>query len=895
MYSPQPHGLVIEGGGKLTAQDSVYVDAVVRRFLNFKQVSNLENLRRYYDLPNGGHFIVQHMGGIFRVIIYKGPTEKDKQESNLEKLGVPMLFCGSISTDKIANGNQVPIKISSLTRKRLVQYSEDAELPKEQLSLKRFNVKVNDNVVPEFSEASTQYELQRPTWYSGAMAEVMQIIGGYGKQPKKVDFKDKTFENIQMRIPNSVLSSINSELSGMLLPGYTGKPNTKGQFQYDYKFSKTHAIGFDGDQSPWLLQVSKDGLFAMPLPVIPATTTKAFKLYILDKGDTELSMIIDKFGGLPSGESFPSDKEEFKAWQRAGVIIKLCDMAEFYKNNPYSDACGWSFNTKADTGFNTCQNVKDGYNISLSYILLITLKASKYKNGWVSKVNVPPENAEAVATYIASINKLLDDKVKSIAIKYKMRMTMDKVIERASSGDTGSDEIDYWDKLEIEPIANHNGQLLFVNSGKFCYAVENNADPVSSEYIKVLDSTVYKPSLGVYSSPPYKMVLSEVTRNISQNPEDTPKLYIPNVTSSMVSHTAISPQNVNWKYNKNLVCNTVMYGYFVGDDFKVVRYYFDSNINRDYKNNYKDYNDNDYAKMIGSSSTIKLNVGVSNIAGFYTTDFDMKGYSLLLDATWSFNSSTTGLSPGFHGSLYDKAYKAIGYAWEQNFSVTLNKTPNLCVVIPCFNRNESFFIKKEYTPSKYSTINGKSGLSISRYCYYFGYDYIDPKNPNLGVNIKVTTEMDIATNPSSTIYNPSIIGTYEDTPQWLSVGQIVYTGANYDKEYFAIENEKIRAWGAGIKNSYTELKLTSSVQSKLSSVKIHGTPLNRVTEIADVTSRDSYNSQYNQPYLESCKVVFGKQQYENIGLSKDLNDRKTFGSTKFSDKTMLNFIGVINE
>ena len=107
MYSPQPFGLSVQGGGELTAQDRVYVDAVVRRFLNFKQVSNLENLRRYYDLPNGGRFIVQYMGGIFRVIIYKGPTEKDKQESNLEKLGVPMLFCGSISTDKITICNLI--------------------------------------------------------------------------------------------------------------------------------------------------------------------------------------------------------------------------------------------------------------------------------------------------------------------------------------------------------------------------------------------------------------------------------------------------------------------------------------------------------------------------------------------------------------------------------------------------------------------------------------------------------------------------------------------------------------------------------------------------------------------------------------------------------------------
>jgi len=119
MYSPQPHGLVIEGGGKLTAQDSVYVDAVVRRFLNFKQVSNLENLRRYYDLPNGGHFIVQYMGGVFKVLIYKNPIDEDKKVDDILKLDIPMLFCGSIDNE-LSTGGKASIKISSVTQKRLI-------------------------------------------------------------------------------------------------------------------------------------------------------------------------------------------------------------------------------------------------------------------------------------------------------------------------------------------------------------------------------------------------------------------------------------------------------------------------------------------------------------------------------------------------------------------------------------------------------------------------------------------------------------------------------------------------------------------------------------------------------------------------------------------------------
>ena len=109
MYSPQPHGLVIEGGGKLTAQDSVYVDAVVRRFLNFKQVSNLENLRRYYDLPNGGRFIVQYMGGIFRVIIYKNPNDTDEKLNNIKSKKLSI----SHKNKKHSNESKNKIKLSN--------------------------------------------------------------------------------------------------------------------------------------------------------------------------------------------------------------------------------------------------------------------------------------------------------------------------------------------------------------------------------------------------------------------------------------------------------------------------------------------------------------------------------------------------------------------------------------------------------------------------------------------------------------------------------------------------------------------------------------------------------------------------------------------------------------
>ena len=62
----------------------------------------------------------------------------------------------------------------------------------------------------------------------------------------------------------------------------------------------------------------------MPLPLVPATTTEAFREYIEEVADEEILKILDRFGGMPSGESFPVG-QDFQAWRRAGVVIKVCD------------------------------------------------------------------------------------------------------------------------------------------------------------------------------------------------------------------------------------------------------------------------------------------------------------------------------------------------------------------------------------------------------------------------------------------------------------------------------------------------------------------------------------------------------------------------------------------
>ncbi|ENU80589.1 hypothetical protein F975_01643 [Acinetobacter sp. ANC 3789] len=850
MYSPQPHGLVVEGGGKLTAQDSLYVDAVVRRFLNFKRVSELESMRRYYDLPNGGRFIVQYMGGIFKVIIYKNPSDTDEKLDEIIKLDIPMLFCGSINNE-LVNGNKVSLKISSLTRKRLVHYSDDAELPKQQIELNRFNIGINKDIVPEFERASIQYQLQRPTWYSGAMAEVMQIVGGYGKQPKKTNFKDKTLEDIQMFLPNSILNDIKKELNGVRMPAYKGFPIASGKYQYDYKFSKTHAVGFDTDESPWLLQVSKDGLYAMPFPIIPATATKAFKHYIFDKGDTELITILDRFGALPSGESFPTDEKEFEAWRRAGVIIRLCDTDDFYKNSAYSDACGWSFNKQGSECFNTCYNIEDGYKVGYSYHINISLKPTLSKFGWAEQVTITGDDVAKVSEYLnnlqAALYLLKDDSIQAKPIFYKLRASLDIVIERANLEIISVDnEITFWNDLELQPIANHVADITMVDKGFLYY--DYSIDFYGSTAIRI-------PRISDGNNSLYGSDYVEYGNNYSHEN-----------SSALIAFPDPSDSNVPFKYfdfsgptgsDKRKNCNTIMYGYYVGNTLKVIRYAVDwSLFQKPVAWPIPDMVEG-YTKLhIPFEKTTTY--GWSYQVGlFYTTDFDFRSIQPQFEKICNLVPGEIQLvvSDGFNKRYQFKPKLYI--TSHQSFSQAST------ILIPYFDRNSFVHQKMER----------ERGESI-------GY-------------ITATQEMsDRYTYSFRTVGNKAVVSGLGDSgnKNYTSGGPLAEVGDEVELVPYTMDGYKPPT------SDYKNVPISATYSPKKYTVR--GDTLGVASQIAykEGDSGDIFENENGKYYVDSCRVVFGTKSYASIRLGKSSNVFKSQDVTAFSaDNTNQQFIGVINE
>ena len=138
MTGPIPYGLHVISG-ELTEKDTDRILSAIHRFLTYKEAAQLENLKQVYDLPDGGYFIVQHVGGLFRVIADKQEPEKFKfANDGLVKMYVPIFFSGVVEKTQVRVGEKVKLKVTDQCRRRLERLI-DTTIPKD-LELERFVV-----------------------------------------------------------------------------------------------------------------------------------------------------------------------------------------------------------------------------------------------------------------------------------------------------------------------------------------------------------------------------------------------------------------------------------------------------------------------------------------------------------------------------------------------------------------------------------------------------------------------------------------------------------------------------------------------------------------------------------------------------------------------------------
>lgn len=863
MHSPKPYGL-FAFNGELTEQDRLFIDHEVKKLTNNKTASSLENFKQVKNLPDGGYVILLCVGEILKAIAYKDGVESF-QYDGFAKLYVPMLFSGVITKSRVLQSEGVGLKLTEQCRHRLNDYSTE-DLPAKDLKFERFVIEPNLAVVPEFYPQSaiiselitTQYSQQRPTWYSGAMAEVMQIVGGYGKLNFQ-DLPDKTYDRKQFNIPPEYIDKITEDLYGIRLPGYSGIPPIDGQFQYNYKFNQTNGVTFDSANKPWLTRISPSGVYAMPLPIIPATTTEAFREYIEKVGDQEILSILDRFGGMPSGESFPKGSG-FESWRRAGVIIKVCDTSDFYSNIAYSMACGWSFNLNGNEGFNTCYDYDDdGIAVGKSYKLKLSFSPVQ-NNGWLKQVKVSDEYQQVIASYLEKLFALLsknDDK--SNAIMYKLRrIPQEDLYQQALTSvynplGVTSVDVDYWDNLELDPIAVLSGNINRVGQG----------------YLFPSGAEIKFPSVELQGCISFDF--------------------------SVLDKSKIPSGHI-------VRCDTIMYGYYIGDSLKVVKYFLDQRkYALDVENDFED------CMTVGSWTETVYEGQISVWGNFYTTDFDSRNEFAPTQTLIKIKGEDRGFDskPVFS---FDDFFSQVGSIWRNRYfthktesTKSENRSLAIAVCIPFLCRNASLYAVSEYVSGIYKTeaLSLHSVRDPNSY-RYFTYDFIWAwVGGSVQGNVYTATKAEPYPKDGNPVwvmgynYEPGGCSDFADQGDWLSglphdITWLIHPDKHTWQHSGGGGAPKVQTYS----KSWTEDgKGTGFINASIDEIprKINAIPSNTYFLI----SPDQYVGVF---YRDACKVVFGDTEYANISESDQNNRRYKWGYCSLvDDKSAYHFIGVINE
>lgn len=602
MHAPRSYGLFAPD--ELSNEDRQAIESLARQLTNFKTISQLPSLKRSITLNDGRIATAIDMGGLFRVLV----SDKDAQlpERLFDGLAhgvIPMLFSGVVNNALPVRKAGVELTLTEWTRRRLIHYKtgDKNPLPSKKQQLLRFEIDYPKQLEHLKLKRTgiyrdTQYFKMRPSWHSGAICEVVQAVAGFGRQyippPKNKsgsgqdseqredELPDDPIERAQMVLPDDIAQKIEHELKGFRLPAYTGFVPENGQFQYSYIARECDGVGFGVDGMAWLLKIHASGVFAMPLPLIPATTTIAFREYMEEVGDIEILHLLNRFGGLPSGETFPKDND-LAVWQRAGVVIKICD-SDFFQYSPMFDAGGFSFNLQGSEAFNTCfEYDDDGMMWVYGYKLRLKLSKCESRLGYLAddletKLQGLTDNKKILLNnYLSGILKNLSVDAVGLAIRYKLRRaTAQELLSRAELKNKPEQEQQYWDTLNMKPIATHSGSLNRVSSGKL-YAF--------TQYLKAIRGLKFPTLDG---------------KGCASFPHDM---------EFFIKNGGIPPQK----------CDTLVFGCYVGDTLRTIHYFYDER--KFQKSEVSTFEE----PMIIGQWERTITQGETGLVGqFYTTDWD---------------------------------------------------------------------------------------------------------------------------------------------------------------------------------------------------------------------------------------------------------------------------------
>lgn len=410
-----------------------------------------------------------------------------------------------------------------------------------------------------FAQTQTLYA----TSYTGRMRKVVQALFGFGKQPNGegdvsiFDAIDPTFEETEGDDPAQTKYQIDVQTNGL-------------QVRYDYRFMRTHGITVAADGKLWVVEIGMNrGVIAMQLPLHENTTTDEFRDLVLEADRQEALVLLDEFGGFPTGEAFPNTPDSLDANIRAGRVLRLktaSDLAAFYSHTGYSSAMGWAFNDDGSEAHNTAWRFGDeGVQRGVHYAISLRI------GDFIEKT--PPARQQDVIDIAAEVQSQRQEQYD--AVVFKAGRLTDEQIDFAwgRPNMTPLQMFDAIDAIEMEPCAAASAGVSLCSEGK-----------------------IYWPT-----------------------PLGQPQIKFPEpILGGLLSHD-MRPSSIQ---STKPFCDVVMHVFFSGMDLKYVKYYNDNSVWRaGWTWEGDDEFDIDYTP-IGDFYRAYVYGPVVVPPGFYSTEFD---------------------------------------------------------------------------------------------------------------------------------------------------------------------------------------------------------------------------------------------------------------------------------
>ena len=874
MFTPEPYGLHVPKGFTLSGSDSAFIKGQVAILRNRLDLADQQSGRRYATLPSGkGTIVITESFGITRVTVRPEPPRQLKSEQE-EEFTVPTIYSGRFTKtrwDSEDPDGGVQIQLTQQCRKRFAGYDPNQvqRVPTRVVD-KHFNIPLHQTLKPYFEMdnaahtrfVNSQYEYLRPNWWSGSMASAIQLIRGYGKPPPDGE-EDNRY------VPLTVtLSGDPVDTKYWVMP-YKGKFDEEGDIQYRFFFDNCHGISFDDTNEPWLVHISPRGVYVMPLPIIPDTTRPEFREWCEQVGDDELLHIIDVFGGIPTGESFP-EREELEMWLATGLIQRVCDTSEFYAGRFYSSAVGWSFNNRGHSAVNCCQSTSaSGMPVGRTFGLTIEL-------GHIPQVPVDEldKRLELFNKFMRQrdIEDPLERKLFLFKILYGSFSDVEWALRRYNVGESHfREERIAWDNKVVTLDLGHKVRLDMIQEG---YLYHTN--PLRQPQFKIPETIPFPLTGERYC----KSIEFETELPTSERP----------------------------------VCNTAVYSYFANDDLKLCFYFFDPR-------NYTPENESDKppCAIIGSWTEITYSGGAELAGNWFINDLDERHPIPATVTTTETEHTPVGFgtaswtffppAPNSYGVLSRRFI----YNTKVVKTVTESATFRNAMIVPWGFRDGVIYASNKSMTSGNRTTTRGSGSVADPYSYIiYTYDFVFAyyNNPMTGNNGNMDIG-DISPPPSNhrpiTIvganYDPTTCSDTFDEGDWKGVGDDV-TDELYDGTNHGSGSSKIKGVVGQRSSSQSTVVLYDQENKMYFSFRESPDLCNEKP-----AREEHYHSSPNPETMPPMVMVrhadtnrLGEKFYASVdelggANSKDMTTNRYWGYTTMVEVGRYNcqFIGVINE